>query len=87
VPQLIVNTGTVYTETVRNITLSADDELIDRARMRAAREKTTLNAVFREWLARYGGGETSSQEYRELMKRLRHVSPGRHFSREELNKR
>jgi hypothetical protein len=77
----------VYTQIVRNITLSAEDELIDRARLRAAQEKTTLNAAFREWLARYAGSETSSQEYRELMKRLRHVRPGRHFLREELNQR
>jgi len=77
----------VYTEIVRNVTLSAEEELIERARLRAAREKTTLNAAFREWLSRYAGAETSSQEYRALMKRLRHVRPGRHFSREELNER
>ena len=77
----------MYTGIVRNITLSADEELIDRARLRATQEKTTLNAVFRQWLARYAGSETSSQEYRELMKRLRHVQPGRHFSRQELNER
>ena len=77
----------MYTGVVRNITLSAEEELIDRARLRAAREKTTLNAAFREWLTRYAGTETSSQEYRELMKRLRHVRPGRRFSREELNER
>ena len=72
---------------VRNVTLSAEEELIERARLRAAREKTTLNAAFREWLARYAGTETSGQEYRDLMKRLRHVRPGRHFSRDELNER
>jgi hypothetical protein len=72
---------------VRNITLSAEQELIDRARLRAAREKTTLNAAFRDWLARYAGAATTSKEYRDLMKRLRHVQPGQHFSREELNER
>ena len=77
----------MYTGIVRNITLSAEEDLIERARLRAAREKTTLNAAFREWLARYAGAATSSQEYRELMKRLQHVRPGRHFSRDELNER
>lgn len=77
----------MYTGIVRNITLSAEEELIERARMRAIREKTTLNAAFREWLARYAGAGTTGKEYRDLMKRLRHVRPGRHFSREELNER
>jgi hypothetical protein len=77
----------VYTGAVRNITLSAEEDLIERARLRAAREKTTLNAAFRDWLFRYAGTETSSQEYRELMKRLKHVRPGKHFSRDELNER
>jgi hypothetical protein len=72
---------------VRNITLSAEEDVIERARLRAAREKKTLNAAFREWLARYAGAETSPQEYRQLMQRLRHVRSGRHFSREELNER
>jgi hypothetical protein len=77
----------VYTGIVRNITLSADEDLIDRARMRAAREKTTLNAAFRDWLERYAGTATTVREYRALMKRLRHVQAGRHFSREEFNER
>jgi predicted HicB family RNase H-like nuclease len=35
---------------VRKITLRADEDLIERARLRAALEKKTLNAAFREWL-------------------------------------
>ena len=38
---------------MKNVTLSADERLIRQARERARREKKTLNAVFREWLARY----------------------------------
>lgn len=77
----------MYTEIVRNITLSADEELIELARLRAARERTTLNSAFRDWLARYAGAETSVAEYRQVMKRLRQVRSGKHFSREELNTR
>jgi hypothetical protein len=77
----------VQTGIVRNITLSAEEEIIERARLRAARERKTLNAAFREWLARYAGAQTTAQEYQQLMKRLRHVRSGRHFSREELNER
>ena len=39
---------------MRNITLSADADLIDAARRRAAAECTTLNAQFRLWLASFG---------------------------------
>ena len=57
-------TETVYTGFVQNITLSADKDLIERARLRAAREKTTLNAAFRDWLDRYAGRETGSSGVR-----------------------
>jgi hypothetical protein len=77
----------VYTRTVKNITLSAEEGLIERARLRAAKEKTTLNAAFRDWLQRYAGAETSREEYAQLMKRLSHVRSGRSFSRAEMNER
>lgn len=77
----------MYTGNVRNITLSAEDDLIDRARLRAAQEKTTLNAAFREWLNRYAGRETGSHEYARLMKRLSHVRSSKSFSRDEMNER
>ena len=71
----------------RNITLSADERLIDQARTRARREKNTLNAVFQEWLQRYGGSKAATGQYQGLMRRLKRVSFGRKFSREELNER
>jgi hypothetical protein len=77
----------VYTRTVKNITLSAEGNLIERARLRAAKEKRTLNAAFRDWLQRYAGAETGPQEYAQLMKRLGHVRSGRKFSRDEMNER
>ena len=42
---------------MKNITLSADENLIEAARRRAAAERTTLNAQFRLWLADYVGRE------------------------------
>ena len=77
----------MYTSYVKNITLSAEDELIERARLRAAKEKRTLNAAFRDWLQRYAGADTGREEYARLMKRLSHVRSGRGFSREEMNER
>jgi hypothetical protein len=77
----------VHTETVQKITLSADAALIDRARIRAAREKTTLTAAFRDWLERYANATMEPQDYNCLMKRLRHVRPGHRISRAEMNER
>ncbi len=71
---------------MRNVTLSADDQLIDRARKKAVREHTTLNARFRQWLAQYVG-DAGGGEYRKLMKELKHVQAGHKFSRDELNER
>ncbi|MEE9426389.1 MAG: hypothetical protein V3V18_15635 [Methylococcales bacterium] len=38
---------------MKNVTLSADENLIEAARQRAASEQTTLNAKFCEWLEDY----------------------------------
>jgi hypothetical protein len=71
----------------KNITLSAEDDLIRRAREKATLEKKSLNTVFREWLSRYVGRESSTNRYEDLMKRLSYAIPGRRFSREEMNER
>jgi len=72
---------------VRNITLSADEILIGRARERALRERSSLNAAFREWLARYVAQDVAPPRYEELMERLAYARAGRSFSRDELNER
>jgi hypothetical protein len=77
----------VHTIAVKNITLSAEEDLIERARLRAAKQKTTLNAAFRDWLRRYAGADMGVEEYTQLMKRLSHVRSGRGFSRDEMNER
>jgi hypothetical protein len=40
---------------MRNVTLSADEQLLERARKKAALEHTTLNERFRRWLEQYVG--------------------------------
>ncbi len=72
---------------MKNITLSAEGDLIEKSRMRARREKTTLNAVFRQWLRRYAGRDSASSDFAELMERLSYARPGRSFTREEMNER
>ena len=72
---------------LKNITLSAEEKLIASARERAQQERTTLNRLFRDWLARYTAKESTPAGYRQLMHRMKQVSAGRSFSREELNER
>ncbi len=71
----------------KNITLSAEESIIRRAREKAARQKKSLNDAFREWLAQYAGATEAGDGYEALMTRLRYARPGRTFSREEMNER
>ena len=72
---------------MKNITLSAEAELIEQARLVARAQRETLNAAFRRWLMQYTGTGGSGREVDTLMKRLSHVKAGRHFSRDEMNER
>ncbi len=72
---------------MKNITLSADEDLIEQARLVARSRRKTLNAAFREWLVQFTAQSGSAQELDSLLKRLRHVNAGRHFTRDEMNER
>jgi hypothetical protein len=72
---------------MKNVTLSAEEDLIEQARNVARAQHTTLNAAFREWLVQFTSRENDAQNYRALMKRLRYVKPGRRFTRDEMNER
>jgi predicted transcriptional regulator len=72
---------------MKNITLSADEDLIEKARSLARAQRKTLNQAFREWLAQFTAAEGDAQSYDSLMKNLRNVNAGRHYSRDELNER
>jgi predicted transcriptional regulator len=72
---------------MKNIMLSADEDLIHRARLIARAQHRTLNAAFREWLAQFTASARDVQGFDALMKRMKHVDAGKHFSRDELNKR
>lgn len=72
---------------LKNITLSAEETMIEKARRRAVQESKTLNALFREWLGRYLAQEKASSRYEQLMRGLKKVNSGRRFSREEMNER
>ena len=96
-------TGIVYTETVyisfclkegrdrimKNITLSADENLIEAARQRAAAEHTTLNERFRVWLEHYVRREQQAAEAMRVIRELqgRIFTGGRTFTRDQMNER
>jgi hypothetical protein len=72
---------------LKNITLSAEEQLIARARSKAEERGTTLNSEFRVWLSAFVEQEQAARGYQELMSRLEYVRPGRRFTREDLNAR
>jgi hypothetical protein len=72
---------------MKNVTLSADDHLIEQARRIAKTQHKTLNQAFREWLESYTQPGRAVDEYETLMKRLNYVQAGRKFTREEMNER
>ena len=76
---------------LRNITLSADESLIDATRKRARQEQTTLNTLFRQWLLDYAQSKEAKKSrlstYEGIMEQLDYVNIGRKFTREEMNAR
>jgi hypothetical protein len=84
-----VYTVFVYTGFVRNITLSADEDLIERARSVARSQHRTLNDAFREWLTQFAShdGEAAVARFDALMKDLKYVKTGGPYTRDELNER
>lgn len=76
-----------YLSVMKNITLSADESLIERAREEARAQRTTLNSLFREWLVELTARKQRSKQVDELLDRLSYVDAGGTFSREEMNER
>lgn len=74
---------------LKNITLSANEEAIEKGRQVARSRKTTLNGLFRNWLEQLDEGELREQAYKRLMSRMEgRVRVGhRKFTREEMNER
>lgn len=73
---------------LRNLTLSAPPELIDRARRKAESRKTTLNSEFRLWLAKYSEDSVpTANDIESLLDGMTYFSAGPRPNREELNSR
>ncbi len=72
---------------MKNITLSASEELIAQAREVARTRKISLNQLFRDWLGELAGQKQREERLRDLDVRLQYARAGRKFTREELNAR
>ena len=74
---------------MRNITLSADERLIEAAREKAREEHTTLNEQFRRWLEEYAGRKQRAARAMEVVDEIRKYAyhSGRRFTREEMYER
>lgn len=74
---------------MKNITLSAEEHLIEAARERARAESTTLNDQFRRWLASYARRDEVARQAMETIRDLQATvrTGGRKFTREEMNER
>lgn len=72
---------------IKKITFSTDEELIRKARERAASQEITLDEAFRVWLRKYAEQSESVEDFARLMGHLSYAKPGRKFSRDEMNER
>ena len=73
---------------MKNITLSADADLIEAARERARANNTTLNEEFRRWLADYTRQRERMERYDEVIRELQgKLRVGRKLTRDEMNER
>jgi plasmid stability protein len=69
-----------------NLTIVVDDRVLQRARIRALQHGTSVNALLREYLTSFAGGEDSAialAEFHDLADRIGASSTER-WSREEL---
>ena len=81
-------TKIVYTGLVKNITLSADETLIERARAIAQGRHTTLNDEFRRWLVDYTAKDDRLAAFDTFMESVKgKYSTGGPFTRDEMNER
>ncbi len=69
----------------RNVTLSAEESLIQKSRKKAQLENTTLNKLFRQWLERYTKQNRPVSDYEHVMNKLSYARVGQKFTRDELN--
>jgi len=73
---------------MKNITLSADENVIRVARERARSEHTTLNEQFRRWLKQYAQRRDRAEDISEIIRELQEsIHLHGPYDRDSMNER
>lgn len=73
---------------MKNITFTADENLIEAAREQAAADNSSLNEQFRAWLEQYARKRQATKAMESIDRMRAYVrTGGRKFSRDEMNER
>lgn len=76
---------------MKNITVSVDDDVYRRARVKAAERDTSVSALVKQYLAALardeGTFERLAREENELRARIKDFSAGERLPRDELHER
>jgi hypothetical protein len=74
-----------------NLTLSVDDDILKRARLRATEQGTSVNAVLRDYLEQYAGARSAQEQALRKLLEMSAASPSRRgrrtWTRDELHER
>lgn len=74
-----------------NLTITTDEEILRRARIRALEQGTSVNAVVRDFLESYAGVRSEQMEAMrrvlDFSRRSHSGSEGRTWTRDELHER
>ncbi len=72
---------------MKNVTLSANEDVIRKAKNKAQQNNTTLNSLFRKWLDDYTRDRNIALELDRFLSETEYVEAGRGFTRDECNER
>ena len=88
-----MGSGSCYTaDIMANVTIAIDGQVLRRARIRAAKDGTSVNAVIAAYLERYGEADDASIALREILELAAGSDSGsgpggRQWTREDLHDR
>jgi len=88
---LAVDANSCYCENMKNITVSLEEDIYRRARIKAAERDTSVSALVKGFLVELASEEPGSRalerEERELRARVRSFSAGNRLSRDDVHGR
>jgi len=87
-PRLAHGSSAHYFRVMKNITLSADGRTIELAREEARSRKTTLNALFREWIEDLAARDERRKNIKNIFDELdSHITRIPKLTRDQMNER